>query len=55
MFSVNEILQSKEFEKEAPKGFKFHIRKVRRENERQKHQQTKNSVSIEKSKIRLAK
>ena len=41
MFSVKEILNSKEFQKEAPRKFKHIVRKVNQEAERKDLQQTR--------------
>lgn len=55
MFSIKEVLKSKEFEKEAPKGFKFNIRRIQRENRQNKQDQLQKSVAIEKTKNVLVK
>jgi hypothetical protein len=55
MFSVGEIIQSKEFEREAPKGFSFEIRRVLRDKRRKETKQTQNVNKTKKKNISLAK
>ena len=55
MFSVGEILKSKEFEREAPENFPFAIRKALNEKRREEPKQTQNVNQNKKKNISLAK
>ncbi len=54
MLSVGQIIKSKEFEREAPEGFNFAIRRAEREKKRKENQSAKVNKTTDKN-ISLAK